>query len=109
MKAFSHDRRAPEPIASPPGTDDAPATAPTGDLHTLQPPEDTSPPGTDAGDLPEPPASTPADDDMGDVPLSYKKVPTSYVHGEGDDQGALPEPEDPSGFAIRQPAEVGLT
>src|SRR5262245_60141771 len=93
-----------EPIPEPPGTS-GPATAadldahdpphPTGDLHTLpaQGPG-PAPADDDQGELPEPPASpnelTGIDGDGGGVPLSYGRVPSSYVHAE--DEHELPPP-----------------
>jgi hypothetical protein len=87
-----------DPITLPPGEtlthlpDDAPAPPPSGELHELAAKEEPEPALEISSEL--------ETDDMGGVPLSYKKVPTSYVRGAPrDTAGDLPEelsdPPDP--------------
>jgi hypothetical protein len=103
-----------EPIELPPGEEpgdptvrDADVHEPSGDLHSLaaksEDPsevslgEDQEPPS----ELPEPPLETEAD--ARGVPLSYGKVPTSYVHGE--DQAEFAKPR---GGVLPQPTAISL-
>jgi hypothetical protein len=111
-----------EPIELPPGdptVEDADIHEPTGDLHTIAA-KTVEPPGTPANDeadlpseLPEPPLET--EDDAEGVPLSYGKVPTSYVHAEDQVEFAIPEPgmttdarRKPRGSVLQQPAAISL-
>jgi hypothetical protein len=122
-----------DPLATPPGEPNelskTPAPPleleddthiPSGDLHTIAASEPQH-----EEQLPEPPETT---DDMGGVPLSYKKVPTSYVHSSGDlpdpgsphgefprltrpialDQTEFPDPELPHPPVVQQPIAAGL-
>ena len=62
--------------ALPDDADDLGVHRPTGDLHTLSPPDK-------AHLMPE--------DDAGGVPLSYGNVPMSYIRGKRDEVGDLPK------------------
>jgi len=104
-----------EPIELPPDFDrpqdlppakigDDETHTPSGELHSL-PPKDE--------ELPEPPLETEADK----VPLSYGKVPMSYVKGAPRDaagdlpeelEQGLPEPLEPKGSVYPQPVSISL-
>jgi hypothetical protein len=89
-----------EPIELPPEFLEDDTHVPSGELHAVQAKE-------------EEPL-----DDMGGVPLSYKKVPMSYVRGGPKDQaGDLPEeleedlpepPPEPKGSVYPQPVAISL-
>ena len=83
----------------PDDTDDLGVHRPTGDLHTLSPP--------DKGHW------DPEADDAGGVPLSYGNVPTSYIKGKRDEVGDLPSdiergtPAPLGNYPVYNPAELG--
>src|SRR5262245_38984082 len=80
---------------------------PGGELHEVAAKEEAS-----VSEVPEPELEG---DDMRGVPMSYKSVPTSYVHGEDQVEFELPEPEmttdarrKPRGSVYPQPAAISL-
>jgi len=92
---------------------------PSGDLHSIAPKEEPPEPLAEdqelPSELPEPPTETETED-MGGVALSYKKVPTSYVHAEDQSEFAIPEPgmttdarrSKPKGGVVAQPTTISL-
>jgi hypothetical protein len=116
-----------EPITLPPAEEPGDPTAqdadthePSGDLHTLaakeEPPEPLVEDEELPSELPDEPPQTETDAEGG-VPLSYGKVPTSYVHTEDQSEFALPEPmmtEDArrrrklQGGVVQQPTAISL-